>query len=456
MERRRLGWSALNKSELGTPELCKPELGKSAKGGAYPRLRSDQESRSKANKHSAAALAIGIAAMVLAAGCGPRHETPWPDYRIPAAVSTPAPGDQFAAVKQAAAQARIIAGSQIDNISFKAKQSTDLEKALGPVIASLKAARSGTWTFPYAASDPFQPRPDNLAWSFIGRVLTWRITSELAAGQGDQAVDDFLLGTRLGFMLTAGDARDASTGDQIADEVRQALMTNIGSLGASQLQNLSNRLAQIEALRAPRSQTVTQQHAQMMATLQSVQDLYAKDSLDDLAKDLGDRAQEAINTLQTLQTQGRPSQIAFFLKLRDDADLEYQWLQANASIPTAKRAPEPTFRSTRSTSWHAAAATLFTEGSSWLEIDDACVARTRLLVLYSKILAQVKSTKAAPKDLNAFPPSARLDPYTGSSFFYVPKGTDFLLYSAGENGLDDGGATDPSFTTPDLFLEGTR
>lgn len=227
MERRGLGWSALNKSELG----------KSEKGGAYPRLRSDQESRSTANrhsaaanKHSAAALAIGIAAMVLAAGCGPRHETPWPDYRIPAAVSTPAPGDQFAAVKQAAAQARIIAGSQLDNISFKAKQSTDLEKALGPVIASLKAARSGTWTFPYAASDPFQPRPDNLAWSFIGRVLTWRITSELAAGQGDQAVDDFLLGTRLGLMLTAGDARDASTGDQIADEVRQALMTNIGSL----------------------------------------------------------------------------------------------------------------------------------------------------------------------------------------------------------------------------------
>lgn len=58
-----------------------------------------------------------------------------------------------------------------------------------------------------------------------------------------------------------------------------------------------------------------------------------------------------------------------------------------------------------------------------------------------------------PADLNAlqpqYLPSVPLDPFMNKPFIYRREGSGFLLYSFGENRLDDGGAFDPKFTPRD-------
>ena len=52
-----------------------------------------------------------------------------------------------------------------------------------------------------------------------------------------------------------------------------------------------------------------------------------------------------------------------------------------------------------------------------------------------------------PKLLKAAP----VDPFSGKSLIYRPQGTNWLLYSVGTDGVDDGGV--PGTTTGDLLLD---
>ncbi|HZH97573.1 MAG TPA: hypothetical protein VEX38_01265, partial [Fimbriimonadaceae bacterium] len=88
-----------------------------------------------------------------------------------------------------------------------------------------------------------------------------------------------------------------------------------------------------------------------------------------------------------------------------------------------------------------------------LVLNDATVARTRLLILEAAILKDVRLERRAPKDLSAFGPEIKTDPYSGQPFVYRADGADYRLHSVGENAIDDAGDTDESFSSPDLVLE---
>ena len=77
--------------------------------------------------------------------------------------------------------------------------------------------------------------------------------------------------------------------------------------------------------------------------------------------------------------------------------------------------------------------------------------RTLLLLIEALVLQEAKVKGSAPLKL---PPT--LDPFTGLPLLYVPKGRDFLLYSAGADGVDNGGETDETYSRPDLLLEDGR
>ncbi len=65
----------------------------------------------------------------------------------------------------------------------------------------------------------------------------------------------------------------------------------------------------------------------------------------------------------------------------------------------------------------------------------------------------MKFQKPLPSSLSAFSESATIDPFTGEKFYYKASSLSYLLYSAGEDLVDDGGKTDSSFRIPDLLLE---
>ncbi|MEQ1935408.1 MAG: hypothetical protein ABL962_16235, partial [Fimbriimonadaceae bacterium] len=69
-----------------------------------------------------------------------------------------------------------------------------------------------------------------------------------------------------------------------------------------------------------------------------------------------------------------------------------------------------------------------------------------------RLLRTAKLQQKLPRDISKFG-DCSVDPYTGQLFAYRCDGSEFKIYSAGLNGIDDGGRTDESATNPDLCLE---
>ena len=79
--------------------------------------------------------------------------------------------------------------------------------------------------------------------------------------------------------------------------------------------------------------------------------------------------------------------------------------------------------------------------------------RTQLFILECYLKQKLKVQKPLPNNLEAFSRSAILDPFTGEPFYYKAGDNSYILYSAGEDGIDNGGATDSSYRYPDMKLE---
>jgi hypothetical protein len=66
---------------------------------------------------------------------------------------------------------------------------------------------------------------------------------------------------------------------------------------------------------------------------------------------------------------------------------------------------------------------------------------------------KVKLKTPLPTSLAVFSPQAVRDPFTGKPFFYQSGEGEFKVYSAGSDGIDDGGESNESFDSPDLVIE---
>ncbi len=86
-------------------------------------------------------------------------------------------------------------------------------------------------------------------------------------------------------------------------------------------------------------------------------------------------------------------------------------------------------------------------------MDDATVARTRLMIIESELIRRRQLHMELPADLKGFSAPINVDPYTGRPFIYHAEGSDYTVYSVGVDGIDNAGQTDATFTTPDLKLE---
>jgi hypothetical protein len=164
---------------------------------------------------------------------------------------------------------------------------------------------------------------------------------------------------------------------------------------------------------------------------------------------LGPDANEAIRYLEGISGNTR-KRSAYFESLAKAADIEYAQVAQDCELPVIARA-KPNTRNDEP--WKRLAKHLFGAARPLLDINDATVARTRLLVLYAQIDRLGKRNNSYPINLDGFTKTLTIDPYSGAPFLYHADQAEFSLYSVGKNGRDDGGDSDSTYSQPDLRLE---
>lgn len=326
-------------------------------------------------------------------------------------------------------------------------------KQTGSSVGRVGAAVSKGVDFEFVSRGPFEPSPYARGWRLLGRSIVWRIDSKAAKEDYNGAARDAILATKFGFGLTGGDAMDASLGFATVDEARRSLAPHLGRMGAGQLNELASGLERALDARPPLTETFGHEKENMLRSVQYVQEAFVKGEFSDVRERLGADIRDAVQYLKDLREKSPTKQAAYFQGFAAEANERARWLQAVSELPLEERKRDPGPQMAEERPWRRFAKHFFGAGEPLLAMRDATVARTRMMILECRILAQVKAKKAAPADLSEFDKELKTDPFTGSQFIYRASGTEFTLYSVGEDLKDDGGETDESFTSKDLTIE---
>jgi len=405
-------------------------------------------------RHGGWALAATLS--LVAVGCHREGPAFLPTWSAAQPIFVPRSGSSngYDALVLAAQDAqRNVDPNYLDRVWFTPERRRLAVQQSSSAINKVATAVSKPINFEFTSRGPFDPSPNDRGWRMIGRALVWRIETSCATANYDAAVRDEVTATKLGYSLTGGDVMDASLGFATVDDARKQLAPKLALLGAGQLNNLASGLERALDARPRLSDTFEHEKLNMLRSVQYVQDSFLKDDFRDLKKQLGPDVREAITHLEDLRDQSSTKQAAYFRSFGEEANSESQWLATISDLPLEKRkdADAPTLEKARP--WRSLAKSFFSAGEPLLAMRDATLARTRLMILQARILARIKSGQSAPSDLSEFDKDLTTDPYTGRQFIYHGSGTNFSIYSVGEDLKDDLAETDEGFSSPDLTLE---
>ncbi|HVT11952.1 MAG TPA: hypothetical protein VHE55_06770 [Fimbriimonadaceae bacterium] len=407
--------------------------------------------------HGCLRLLFSAAAAALAvAGCGPGTPPLMPDWAPREQTYVPEEGssnayDSYALIARNVEET--VPQSLLNRVFFDPDHENAVLAKIDKPLSLLVSATKKRCEFRFTAPKMFEPAPYQRGWRLLGRALQWKIEQACITGSFDQAIDLEIAATKFGFDLTGGSATDASLGFEIADEARRAIAPFIAKFGAAQLGVLADGLSNALDGKPPLKVTIEHEHTRMLQGIQYVQDAYAAGRFDDLMSKMGEDVRDGVAYLRDLKSQDAKKRPAYFEGFAQEAEAETNWLTSVADLPATQRKTEATPDLEKQRPWKSFAKQFFTAAVPLLKIQDSSIARTRLAILTSLILRQVKTAHAAPKDLSGFSKDLTLDPYTGRAFAYRASGPIFAVYSLGSDGIDDAGDTDESFTTPDLTLE---
>jgi hypothetical protein len=316
----------------------------------------------------------------------------------------------------------------------------------------VRKARNRPCDFRFVPRSPLDRALYQRGWRLIGLALSWRISASSEAEDYDAAVEDLLTATELGFGLTGGSTMDASLGLWIADQARMALAPRVKRLGASQLAVLRDGLGKALQSKPLLEVVFENDRLQMLRNIDEVQTRHRDGTLKPILSMLDVDASDAEEKLTELNPNS-DDRVKFFQGMADEAEAETTWLKSKVRMPANKRKMDEIPTYPRRRPWKPLARHLLRSGRPLFALNDATLARTRLMILEAEICRQVKLVGRAPKALPQAQPVWIQDPFTGRPFAYSAAGKEFLVYSVGENFTDEGGETDPTFTTPDLSLE---
>ncbi len=387
-------------------------------------------------------------------GCHSRPPVTYPEYAPAPVAYAPASGsgNGFDAYAMAALDAERDGGRYLTLVSFYPKQKENAMALVQPDIAQIARATELPFKFQFAARAPFTPAPYQKGWRLIGRSLVWQIQDACKSGDFDKAVATTVLTTRFGFNLTGGSAVDASMGFVIADQARQSLAPNLGKLSPVQLQKLSSGLVDALAKKPPILNAIENETANMKVAVQALQDAYRNDGLQIYTKNLGLDVREPIGYLKDLQPED-PKRQKFFDSLAEYVTAMSDYAKKLATVPASARASMMPPKMPPDHPWRRLAKYIVRTPLPLPDMDDATVARTRLMIIESELIRRRQLHMELPADLKGFSAPINVDPYTGRPFIYHAEGSDYTVYSVGVDGIDNAGQTDATFTTPDLKLE---
>jgi len=333
--------------------------------------------------------------------------------------------------------------------TFYPKQRGEARAIVGKSRESALAAVQEIISFNYTPVGLNQPPPYLSGLRLIGLSLIWDVEEAVSNQDYDKAIVGCGSATRLGFALMGGGAYEASLGASLINQARLKMVPYLGSLSASQLGKLGSALQKSSTNRPPMQVSVENERDNMLLSLQQAQDFFADNKLDRLLEKLGTSAKDQIDQLQSLESdQVKGKEI--FDWIGNDISVRTEWYLKKVKNPRKVGVP-PKLELRKQYRM------LYRYFGSNIEnlvpLLQSTYCRTQLFILECYLKQKQRQRKELPTTLETFSRSATLDPFTGEPFYYKAGDSSYMLYSAGEDGVDNGGATDTSFRYPDMLLE---
>lgn len=333
--------------------------------------------------------------------------------------------------------------------TFFPKQKSEARRVIGNSRKdALEAAKSMSY-FPYVPTGLASPPAYLSGLRLICMSFVWDIEEAIANHDYPKAIIACGSATRLGFALMGGGAYEASLGSSIINQARQKMVPIMPSLSGLQLGQLASAIQKSSANRPPMQISIENERNNMLVCLQQAQDFFENNKLDRLKEKLGSSSKDTIDFLQSLRDEPEKGK-ELFDWIGNDISARSEWYlklvknPRKAGIPPKKDPAKSKLMIYR----------YF--GSSienLVPMLQSTYCRTELFILECYLKQKLKTQRPLPTSLKPFSRSAVIDPFTAEPFYYKAGASSYLLYSAGEDGIDNGGTTDSSFRYPDLMLE---
>jgi hypothetical protein len=369
-------------------------------------------------------------------GCSRETPPAFPNH-LSGYLSAPA-NEGFSAYVEAAAMAEKAAPTLISRTDWTPDQKRAAITACAPAIEHIKnAGTDGVIAYVYSPHSPLAPPGEWRGWRFLGRVLVWQIEEAKAGGNLKSAIDSFIQLLRFGLNLAGGDALGANLGFSMIREGAETLWPTFPQQSPDNLQELHRRVL-FAMNRAPTLQTtIRHERAAMLQAVQSIQDSFRAGDLKKFEDALRSDIVPATKYLEGLRRNGQAEQVKYFALFAFEAEREVEQLSARAEISPHLWGPFTDPAGERP--WRRFAAHYFRSGRALLEDWAEMQAQLRLLAVDAAFLASLKLRKVAPASLGTLQEWVRTDPFSGRDFMYFSRGTDYSLYSLGEDRKDDSG-----------------
>ncbi|MEI8281304.1 MAG: hypothetical protein WCG75_02765, partial [Armatimonadota bacterium] len=283
----------------------------------------------------------------------------------------------------------------------------------------------------------------------IGNSLIWDIEEAISNHDYDKAIPACGQATQLGFALMSGGAYEASLGASFINQARQKMVPVLGNLSGFQLGKLGAVLQKASAKRPPLQVIIENERDNMLLGLQQAQDAFENNKLEGLQDRMGSSSKDTIDMLQSLEKDQEKGK-AIFDYIGNDITARAEWyLKLIKSPRNAGLQPKRDEAKSKLMIYRYFGSSL----ENLVPMLQLTYCRTQLFVLECYLKQKLKMGKDLPDSLAKFSRAATLDPFTGEPFFYKVSGSSYLLYSAGEDGIDNGGTTDPNGRRQDIQLE---
>ena len=155
-------------------------------------------------------------------------------------------------------------------------------------------------------------------------------------------------------------------------------------------------------------------------------------------------AQPAIKYLEKLSPE---EESGYFNGFKEESEMTIRHYIKEADKPSVERTVLK-FDKRSERPWKKFSDQFFATLGPLLDLNDAFVAKTRLLAITTYAMARAKSSGEAPLKFPGLDPENLIDPYSGRMFPYRAAGREFQVYSVGIDGRDDGG-----LAQTDMLLE---